>query len=121
MPKSFFTRIEKVLTASGEFTDPNNATGKTEINPRIKLVAALCVMPYGLSFHQVHELSEMSQSATRKTFPSCVDEIISKLGEHYLRVRRRTIYIELWLLTKPFASLGVLDRRTARNGSGKTA
>ena len=65
------------MTGKGEFKERRDATGKHGIHPLIKLIAALRVLAYGMSYEQVDELCELSESSTLNVFYSFLDECIA--------------------------------------------
>lgn len=86
MPTAIFHRIEAALRGKGEFkVNSKDATGKPGASPRVKIIAALRVLAYGMSFDQIDELCELGHSTTRKTFLSYLDELNSSFREEYLR------------------------------------
>lgn len=62
MPRTLFSKIEQALYRKGEFKHMEDAARMSGIHPRIKIIAALRVLAYGMSFDKVHEPCELSES-----------------------------------------------------------
>lgn len=85
IPRLLFARLEQELLGKGEFKERSDATGRPGIHQKIKLIAALRDMEYGMAYDQVYELCELSESLTRNAFLSFIEEVTSALGAEYLR------------------------------------
>lgn len=61
MPKGLFAHIEPAKSWKGEFKlHSKGATENPSTNPRIKTIAALCVLAYIVSLDQINELCELA-------------------------------------------------------------
>lgn len=85
MPRRVYRQIEEALTGNGIFAHREDATGRHGIHPRTRIICALRILAYGMSYDQTDELCEMSASSSRETFICFVEEIVARFGQEYLR------------------------------------
>lgn len=90
MPKRLFERIDAALRGRSIFKHREDATGKKGIHPQIRLVAALRILAYGMSFDQTDELCELGGTTSRESFLAFVQEINAVFGDEYLRAPRES-------------------------------
>ena len=77
MSRALFARLEADMKGKEEFKERRDVTGKPGIHPRIKIITALRVLEYGMSYEQVDELCELSESSTRKAFYLFLEQCIA--------------------------------------------
>lgn len=85
LPRSLFENIFKKLEGNGEFKQQRDATGKLGIHPMVRLISVLRIFAYGLSFDEVDELCEISESEARNSFISYISIMPELFEATYLR------------------------------------
>lgn len=68
MPRHLFECISSILNGKALLGHGCNATGRSGIHPQIRIIAALRILAYGMSFDQADELCEAGATASRDTF-----------------------------------------------------
>ena len=121
MPRQLFERIKTDLLGRGLFVHRRDATGKRGIHPEMRLIAALRVLAYGVSFNAMDELCRMSGASALESFRGFIDEAIAVYKDEYLRHPNEQMFAESWQSTPAVAFRVALGRGTANIGSGKTA
>lgn len=66
MTQALFCRICDAIIGRGILVTSVDAAKKPEIYPRMRIIAALCVMAYGMKYDQADELCSMSESCARE-------------------------------------------------------
>lgn len=85
MPRALFERICTAIIGKGIFTHRVDATNKKGMHPMIRVIAALRVLAYGMSYDQVDELCAMSESSVKLTFEAFLTAICELFESTYLR------------------------------------
>lgn len=74
MPRRIFNWFEQGIKNKSKFIGGSkDATGQQRASARIKVMAVLRILAYGMSFHQVDELCEIGETTGRRAFLSYLD------------------------------------------------
>lgn len=68
IPYEIFELLSGNITVSGIFLPRRDATGKSIISPRMPIAAALLVLAFGNSLHEMDEECDMSHNRARQSF-----------------------------------------------------
>lgn len=85
MPRSVFERICEGIIGRGLFVQREDATKKPGIHPKLRIIAALRIISYGMGYDQVDELCEMSACSAKLTFEDFIHHVCEVFGPEYLR------------------------------------
>jgi len=85
IPRVLFERIYSDLKGHGVFVRRRDALGNMGIHPKMRIISALSVLAYGVSFDGIDELCRISRESASMSFKSFVSEIVKIYAPKYLR------------------------------------
>lgn len=99
MPSLLFQHIDAAMRERGLFIVQRDATGRMCIYPKIRIIAALCILVHRMFLDQADEFCQICEKTNRKSFLAFVNKVVIRFPYKYLRYKK-DVYLKQILSIK---------------------
>lgn len=84
MSSSMFYGIQEEIIGHGIFVHCKSTTGKLEIYPKMRMICAICIIWYGMSYNIQDELYQILSAASVEELDTYLVAVIEQFGSEFL-------------------------------------